>query len=381
MNIENYPELQAFWDYTRLSDLKVEEMTSQGQVFEHPEMNGLFAFCQNHPDLVEEAIGWAGEHLAEMDTFKACATAICIGSITESGFDCHSDEAIVRFFTEMSWKCVHYLHDVAEMLGVAIDDLTPEQLEEAPAQDCYEHSPEGYKAGAGSYYLVMCVMTRICRKRELREMLRNTEQLEDLCNYLSDYWGWYGYVSTVLGMTEEETVTVLFPEKQTGVEVVARQIDSSFLFMTLFQVELSKTGVFSDWGVSYTYNKDLDFKAHNLPQESDAAIQGDVACLEYYTGYALQPDGSYSITRTDETGKQVVDQITRVWGEQPLHTLPRIDGRIVILADSKPLMNRTWGEGFVTTVHDALRPEITLQKKLTAAEYEEWMEKVRLLKR
>lgn len=376
--IEEYPEIQNFITYTSLSDLELEEMSTDGKIFEHEEMCGLMQFYRDQPELAEQAIGLIGSKLPGMDTFKACATAICIGSITEDNIDCPSDKEIVHFFIEMSWKCCNYLKSVSELLGIAWNNLTLEQVEQADKAECYSKNPEGYKAYIGSYYLVMCIMTRICRKRELRDILRQTDQISGLCNYLAEFLSWYGYIHNVLEMSEEETITVLFPEKQTGLKVSTQQIDSSFLFMTLFQLEMAKTGVFADWGISYNYKELLDRKAHNrlLKNETDN-IQNDTACLEYYTPYALQPDGTYSITKTDETGKSVVNSISRVWGEQPLQTIPRIEGQIVLLTDSHPLMNRSWDENFITPIHMALQPEVKLQRFLTSSEYNTWMNKIK----
>lgn len=71
----------------------------------------------------------------------------------------------------------------------------------------------------GSCYLIMSVMSRICRERSLREYLRGVDSIGDLCGFLSQFEGAYGYISSVLGMVEEEDIIILSPEKQLGLEV------------------------------------------------------------------------------------------------------------------------------------------------------------------
>ncbi len=80
---------------------------------------------------------------------------------------------------------------------------------------------------------------------------------------------------------------------------------------------------------------------------------------------------------TGADGKQQVNPENRVWGEGNIYEIPRLDDRIVILVDSHPLMSRSWGKGFTTPVHGAIRPDVTLKRQLSDDEFDTWMQKVK----
>ncbi len=127
-------------------------------------------------------------------------------------------------------------------------------------------------------------MSRICRERSLRESLRQVENIEDLCGFLAQYVGAYGFVSSVLELVEEEDIIILSPEQGVGLEVTVRQLDSNFLFFTLFQIEMYHRGWLEKLGVlDYKYDPVRDQRAHNLVGEDEREEGQDTPCMEYYT--------------------------------------------------------------------------------------------------
>ena len=373
-----YPIVRDFMAFVMRPEVAFDEITTSGVIFQHREFSALIDFCCKNPEVAEIVVGEVIRRLPEMDVFKACVAALCVGSITEGGVPCPSSVEIVNYFIERSWRCVAYLKKAAGMLEVGLDELEPEALEKADQRALYALDGEGYKTFVGSYYLIMCVMSRICRERSLRESLRQVENIEDLCGFLAQYVGAYGFVSSVLELVEEEDIIILSPEQGVGLEVTVRQLDSNFLFFTLFQIEMYHRGWLEKLGVlDYKYDPVRDQRAHNLVGEDEREEGQDSACMEYYTYKAYQPDGTYSILMTGADGKQQVNPENRVWGEGNIYEIPRLDDRIVILVDSHPLMSRSWGKGFTTPVHGAIRPDVTLKRQLSDDEFDTWMQKVK----
>lgn len=107
---------------------------------------------------------------------------------------------------------------------------------------------------------------------------------------------------------EEEDIIILSPEQGVGLEVTVRQLDSNFLFFTLFQIEMYHRGWLEKLGVlDYKYDPVRDQRAHNLVGEDEREEGQDSACMEYYTYKAYQPDGTYSILMTGADGNAAGD--------------------------------------------------------------------------
>ena len=184
-----YPIVRDFMAFVMRPEVAFDEITTSGEIFQHREFSALIDFCCKNPEVAEIVVGEVIRRLPEMDVFKACVAALCVGSITEGGVPCPSSVEIVNYFIERSWRCVAYLKKAAGMLEVGLDELEPEALEKADQRALYALDGEGYKTFVGSYYLIMCVMSRICRERSLRESLRQVENIEDLCGFLAQYVG------------------------------------------------------------------------------------------------------------------------------------------------------------------------------------------------
>lgn len=371
--------MENFMAYACSPEIEFDEIGSDGVIFQHEEFGLLIQYCRQHPDKAEAVVEEVINKLPGMDVFKASVAALCVGTITEGGVACPSSPKLVDYFVGRTWRCVEYLNNVAKMLDVPVNDLEPDTLYKTDRKSLYRLDEEGYKTFMGSCYLIMSVMSRICRERSLREYLRGVDSISDLCDFLSQFEGAYGYIYSVLEMAEEEDIIILSPEKQLGLEVTIRQLDSNFLFFSLFQLEMHRQGWLEKLGVqNYKYDPLRDKQAHNLLEEAEEGTQEqDHACMEYYTYKAYQPDGTYSVLLRTPGGIPQVNPETRVWGEGNIYEIPRLDDRIVILVDSHPLMNRSWGQGFTTPVHGAIRPEVTFKRQLTSDEFNGWMQRVK----
>ena len=95
-----YPIVRDFMAFVMRPEVAFDEITTSGEIFQHREFSALIDFCCKNPEVAETVVGEVIRRLPEMDVFKACVAALCVGSITEGGVPCPSSVEIVNYFIE-----------------------------------------------------------------------------------------------------------------------------------------------------------------------------------------------------------------------------------------------------------------------------------------
>lgn len=338
--------------------------------FQASAVKNLIAFGAEHNEFLEH-ITETFSHISEMDIYYGCLTGYLIGLYGESGITSeHTDNALGAFFQQALALCEQYMALVCQRIGTTVEQL---EEDEAFTEAFYQFSPDSLleeapapvKAWMGIGMLSMGLMSRISSSRPLRELLRSADRIAERCYYLDNYCDTIGFVPHILNMVEEETVLLLSPAAKNGVEVSLREIDSNNLFFTLLQFALYHEHLLEPLGAQpFTYREVVERIARHEPvQEEEWPEQlYESGCFGYYTYLALQPDGTYN-------------EMGTVWGEGTLYEVPKLDGRYVILL-TKPNIQRSWGNAFVSSTHSQLRPEVKLIRRISREETEEWLEKI-----
>lgn len=361
---------QEFLACTKSPELLPGELEQASVFFQSPAVKNLIAFGAEHNEFLEQ-IAETFSSIGSMDIYRGCLTGYLIGLYGESEITSeNADRALGAFFEHVLGLCEQYMALVCQRIGATVEQLEEDdELAEAFCQfspdSLWEEQPVLVKAWKGVGMLSLGLMSRISSSRPLRDLLRGADRIAERCFYLDGYCDTIGFVPGILNMVEEENVLLLSPAAGIGVEVSLREIDSNNLFFTLLQFTLYHEHLLEPLGAqSFTYREIVERIARHEPVEEEEWPEQlyESGCFGYYTYPALQPDGSYN-------------EMGAVWGEGTLYEVPKLDGRYVILL-TKPNIQRSWGNAFITSTHSRLRPEVKLIRRLSGEETQEWLEKI-----
>lgn len=369
---EEFSKRQAeFLAFAKDSHLLPGEL-EQGKVFfQASPIKDLIAFGAEHNEFLEQ-IADAFSAVGSMDIYRGCLTGYLIGLYGESEIVSEkADRALAEFFERVLSLCEQYMSLVCRRIGTTVERL---EEDEERLEAFYEFSPESLlaqepalvKAWMGMGMLSLGLMSRISSSRALRDFLRGGGNIAGRCSFMDNYRDTIGFVPYILNMVEEETVLLLSPATGNGVEVSLREIDSNNLFFTLLQFALYHANLLEPLGAQpFDYREVVERIALHEPVEEEEWPEQlyESGCFGYYTYPALRPDGSY-------------DEMGPVWGEGTLYEVPKLDGRYVILL-TKPSVQRSWGNAFITSTHTRLQPEVKLIRRLSKDEAARWLDKVR----
>ena len=365
---------QDFLAYAKSSELLHGELEEASVFFQASVVQNLIAFGAEHNEFLEQ-IAETFSAIGSMDIYRGCLTGYLIGLYGESEITSeNADRALAAFFQHVLGLCEQYMALVCQRIGATVeqleeDDVLAEKFYQFSPDSLWEEEPTLVKAWMGISMLSLGLMSRISSSRPLRELLRSADRIAERCFYLDSYCDTVGFVPHILNMVEEETVLLLSPATKNGVEVSLREIDSNNLFFTLLQFTLYHEHLLKPLGAQpFTYREVVERIARHEPVEEEEWPEQlyESGCFGYYTYPALQPDGSYN-------------EMGTVWGEGTLYEVPKLDGRYVILL-TKPNIQRSWGNAFVTSTHSRLQPEVKLIRRLSKEETEEWLEKIRAVR-
>lgn len=211
-------------------------------------------------------------------------------------------------------------------------------------------------ADSAWHYTVLGIMAMLTRSARNRARLRAQPEL---LAWLSEHEGvsdHFQYLRHMAEVSDEPALWVLFPTYGTGLEVSVAQVNNTFHLLTLLQplvgaqaatLRLRRPpGPTAPAVLAYAQGR-----THDPPTEPDTAR------LEWLTADAYAGPG------------QELHHASIAWGEAPVSSLPRLQGRVVLLADDPAQhIQRSWDAGFLTSVHDANRPAVELLRVLPAAE-------------
>jgi len=361
---------QEFLSHTRDTKLLPEELEDVKIFFQFPAVKNLIAFGSEHNEFLEQIVDTFAS-IGTMDIYRGCLTGYLIGLYGENDVIAEkTDRALCAFFLRTLAMCEQYMKLVCRQLGTTVEIMDGKedlqrQFYEFPPESLLEQSPEPVKAWQGIHMLSMGLMSRICCIRPLRDWLRSGDKVAERCCFLGNYWDTIGFVPTILNMVEQENVLLLSPATGNGVEVSLEEIDSNNVFFTLLQFTLYHAGLLNFLGAqSFEYREIIERLAlHEPVDETEYPEQiYESGCFGYYTYPALKPDGHY-------------DEFGAVWGEGTLHEVPKLEGRSIILL-TKPFIQRSWGNAFVTSSHSMLLPRVKLVRKLSKPEVAQWLEKI-----
>ncbi|MCI8530787.1 MAG: hypothetical protein HFH82_16945 [Lachnospiraceae bacterium] len=362
---------ETFLAHTKNPSLLEGETEHFDVFFQAPAVKDLIAFGAEHNEFLTQIVDTFSS-IGSMDLYRGCLTGYLIGLYGESEITSeHTDHALAAFFQRVLTLCEEYMALVCRQIGATIEQLEEDdELADAfynfPPNTLLETAPEPVKAWMGAGMLSLGLMSRISSSRSLRDLLRQADRIGERCYYLDHYLDTIGFIPNVLNMVEEETVLLLSPHTGKGVEVALREIDSNNLFFTLLQFTLYHENLLQPLGAqSFTYREIIERIARHDPVEEEDWPEQiyESGCFGYYTYPALQPDGSYN-------------EMGTVWGEGTLYEVPKLDGRYVILL-TKPNIQRSWGNAFVTSTHSRLQPEVKLIRRLPDEETAQWLNKIR----
>lgn len=360
---------EAFLSALHSSDSSLEELKSSKLFFGMESVQHFIEYGRQDNDLIDPIIEVLGDALSADNRYRACLCGYLIGVYAESGFVSEeTDRKLVTCFAASVKECYDLLQHHCQANGIGIQDYLDEP-EQYPMD--VDSMLAEYQQAVYTWYamplLSLGVMSRISEQRALRDLLREDANLCGACEVLGMFLDTIGFVPHVLNMVEDETVFFLHPQKELGYEVSLQKIDSNFLMFTLFQYALYHAGELEPLGVTdYSYNPLIEKVALHIPLEEEEAFPdplSDQCCFGYHPSTAWGPDGRLS-----------ADDL--VWGEGTLYEVPRVDGCFVILLDS-PQIKRLWSNAFIASTHSGLRPKLTIERRLTKEEVQEWLNKLR----
>ena len=292
-------------------------------LFDEPEITEALAWALALPVAAQnDALAAVSAWLPGLDAAKASALLVFGGSLVEA--------------------------------GAAPDRLVPGGLRQlADLRRQHDEDPAAVPAPAWRF-AVIGLMALLCRSAAGRAAFqKQTGLVAWLAGHeaLSDH---FGYLLRLAETSDEAVLWVLFPAYETGLEISVSQVNNTFHLLTLLQPLVRE------------HAAALQLKNPLAPTAPDL--------LRYAQGdHRVVPGGSDHnqlewLSAAAYRGGPV-DPGQLAWGEAPVSALPRVRGRVVLLAtENEHRVRRSWDAGFLASMHDAHRPEIRLRRLLPAPE-------------
>lgn len=314
-----------------------------------------------------KALEQAAGALKQMDVLQSALAAHLCGALIEQwGAQEQAGRKIVEAFAENVQKTCAFLAEAETLLACPEGALDAEKLKEAEMADLFSQMPDGVRAYWGSDLMTLAVMAVITRDQRARQYLRELDIYPHI-QYVGQFRDNLQYVAEVYQACAQLPLTILSPKTLHGLRVEANDLSNCFHFFTLLEAELYRQGLLEDWAIAgYAWRETIYQIAigAQYPQKQDSIS----ACQQYYTVHAVEPDGSYRVTKETEQGVQM-DPQTLVWGEMPLEAIPLFEGERVVIVDQEGMFaGRSWDVAFVAKCHDALNPSLRITEVLTEAE-------------
>lgn len=362
----------SFYQFTSSQEVPAKELDDDSLFFQSSPIKALIEFGAENDEYLEDIV-YSFSLIEKMDRYRGCLTGYLIGLYGESQITCdETDGALGDFFLKILSLCHRYITLACEINNISLDDLNKDEEidpDEILNQEVFSSililEPDAAKAWAGIYMLTMGLMSRLAQNRNLRDQLQKAGTLEQIYQ-IQEYCQGIGFVTSILNMTEHETVILLSPDLEYGVEAELEQIDSNDVFFTLFQFAAYHKGLLEKMGAeNFDYHEVIERIALHKPVEKDEYPKQlyQEGCFGYYTYAALNEDGGY-------------DPMKAVWGEGTLSEVPKLDGRYVILL-TRPIIRRSWGNALVASCHPGLRPRVEIIRELSKEEAKDWLNKIK----
>ena len=335
---------------------------------------GFFGICEN----VDDAINVAIERLLVFDPYKACVMSRWIGSCVEEGFDSPKLDLFSEFCKKITDLCLDFIEDFRKAMGPSEEDEAFDMDEvfinksEEDEKKLMNVNPDGYRAIEGHYYMILSVMTVICRDGKKRNALRD---YYNKFERLSGFFGNFKYLVRGLALCDEERFIVIDTETKNGWECSARQIENNFSLMSLLQSCFHHAGILKKMNIEYEYNAEADLIAHNHFdfKEKKPSVDRDWTLLDILNYRAYQTDGS--CVSIEDAIRTIPEAL--IWGEMGVSFIPKIDDYSIILINKSDKIGfRSWDIQFLTPVHPAVEPEFEIIRTLEKIEVDGWLERI-----
>jgi len=340
---------ERFYTYVRTTPCSVAECRDDAAFFTAPPVRDLLDLREQRSELSNHLVADLGNHLTELDPFRACLCGLLIGRYGERGAgSADADRALAGRFLYTLNACLQSIELICERRSIPAEKLL-DRPEALPHCLCalFATDPEPAMASFGMGSLATGLLSRLAASRPLRDRLRQEKQVIPFCEGFGELFD-PALVSLpgLLNMAEEGTVILLSLERRVGRE-----------------------GLLERFGApKFVYDPVLDKLSRHLPLSKKERIPDlleDNAGFDYYAPSALRADGCFDILHL-------------VWGEGSPCTLPQLDGKNLLLLAPLTLPRR-WGEEFILGSHPQLRPAATITRLLDEAEVAALTARIRTL--
>jgi len=286
--------------------------------FNDPAFRALFGGLRSAPtELLNQAVRRLTTGLEVTDAYQAARNALTIGTLVESGAD----------------------PEVAA--GAVLARLEAELSE--PAAEAMRHERIVQFLGLAS-------MAMLSRSLPVRQAARRRSRLHEAVKESGVAEA--RFIGQTLDLVDDLSLLVLHVERHEALEIRIDAVASIFHLMTLLADR------FPEW-----------CDGEPMSPEMGAIARGELPLTERVSDHARFHLFDYSgLDRHPGSS---------LWGEASPASIPTLENERVVLVGSKLFGSRSWGAEFFASFHDALRSGIRVEARLSAADYEQWLARVR----
>lgn len=337
-----------------------EQLGNQKLLQSCPEFGEAVGASINDGTLIEYTKELSGR-LGEMDIYKASLLSNFIGFACEKENDASAGTGIIELFAR---SCTKVYEIFSGMDSEDTDFHVPDDIREI----CGDNK-EQVAAYYGFDVLCVSAMAFLTRDASLRRRLADTGVTEAV-RYLSEETGESSYLRSVhyvnymLSTCSDLKLLVLYPEKKKGFYASANDLNNCFHLLFLLEEQIYKR-LGAEYGMK-------EFAAHGSLVSLAHGEYPDDCWDKHYNTYFMECN--YTTARHDNFEKD--DVMSLIWGEMPPESIPRIDGRAVIVLFGNGI-NRGFSPEFLAVPHEALDPYVEIEKELDSVEYDRWIGRIR----
>jgi hypothetical protein len=281
------------------------------------------------------------------EPFRAGVIALNCGTLVEFG----GDPAIVF---------PHLLEVLPQYLATARRAQELKDKQKKKPEEIFEIDPDAAKALAGLSFLLLCTMTVICRRMELRQAIRANADIVTGIAALRTHNREADFVSQVISYTDGIDILVLAPETRQGFRFALEAINNNFHLFTMVQAALILGG--------HMPGEPPDTEMYGIAtgETPQQMAYLDYARWHFYTWEGLQADGTFATT----------DFRTWIMGNATPTEIPELAGTRIILLGPTFLGRRTWNSNEFACIHDALHSRADIAEVLSGEQVAMWLDKI-----
>lgn len=252
--------------------------------------------------------------------------------------------------------------DIAADLAMRFVHNAPLATEFLGREGSFEQAPDPFRAFHGMHYLVLALMTTLCRDRAQRvrarflpgfmtslQALYVADPLEKLSALSYLYRLMYSY---------DGELDVVIPEKGLGFRLRLDGVQNGFHLFGLLQAFLPD--IAEQIGIRNYPPTDPHLRELLQSDTITGEFPTEIAALHGYadfSGWQAAKEGSLGLHGF-------------VSGEQLVWSLPELDERRILVMSIQPVFgSRTWHPAIHAPLHDALRSGVTFERWLDKEEY------------